>query len=152
MLTPRRLSPLLLPLAARLLAACGVPVPADVDDAGAPAADARVAADAGERDAGLGCVALARCINGCAATACVELCRSRSSPEGLRLLQAQLACVFGNPRAAPPVPGACANTGGGVCDPSRAGYSAAACMRCVEGAQSVGGACDDQVIACQRNP
>lgn len=108
-------------------------------------------ADVSTVDAGLGCAALARCINACTAAPCVAACRQNASADAVRLLQAQVACVFGAPAATPPVRGACPTSGGGVCDAAAMGYSAAACNACVSAAQGVGGACDAAVVACQRS-
>lgn len=140
-----------LPLAvALLLCACGdsaAPADASIDTPPAQSTDA--AAD--RVDAGLGCAALARCINACTDPTCVATCRTNASADSVRLLQAQINCVFGAPTATPPVRGACPTTGGGVCDSAGASYNAASCNACVVAAQQVSGACNAEVVACQRS-
>ena len=125
------------------LAGCG-------SSSATPDASTDVAAD--NPDAGRGCASLARCVGDCGDQACVDVCKARATPEAVALLQAQVACVFGSTRATPPVVGACPNTGGGVCDATRAGYSASACTTCILDAQGTRGACDGQVTACQHSP
>lgn len=142
---------LTLPLAvALLLCACGdsaAPSDATVDTPSAQSTDAT----ADRFDAGLGCAALSRCINACAEPSCVATCRTNASAESVRLLQAQINCVFGAPSATPPVRGACPTTGGGVCDSAGASYNPATCNACVVAAQQVTGACNAAVVACQRS-
>lgn len=102
-------------------------------------------------DAGLGCAAFIRCLGACTAPDCVSACQADAAPDSVRLGRALFACVFGDQSATPPVRGACPTAGGGVCDPGAAGYNATACTSCANAAQQVGGACDAQVVACQRS-
>lgn len=102
-------------------------------------------------DAGLGCAAFIRCLGACTAPDCVNACQASAAPDSVRLGRALFACVFGDQSATPPLRGACPTAGGGVCDPGAAGYNANACTSCANAAQQVGGACDTQVVACQRS-
>ncbi len=140
-----------LPLAlALILCACGdssPPADASIDTPSAMVTDGAV----DRVDAGLGCAALASCINACVGSACVATCRANASAESVRLLQAQITCVFGAPTATPPVRGACPTTGGGVCDSAGASYSLAACNACIVAARQVSGAGNAEVVACQRS-
>jgi hypothetical protein len=138
-------------LFALLVSACGSSSSESDAAIDTPSARSTDAADGSTVDAGLGCAALARCVNACTAAPCVAACRQNASADAVRLLQAQVTCVFGAPTATPPVRGACPTAGGGVCDAAAMGYSAAACTACVSAAQGVGGACDAAVVACQRS-
>lgn len=135
-------------IAALATARCGAS--AAPADAALDRPDAAAPRDVIVVDASMGCSVLAACVGRCAAPACVQACRAAASPAAAAALQAQIDCVFGSASATPPVPGACATTGGGACDPARPGFSPAQCEACIAAAQRVGGACDAAVTACQR--
>lgn len=135
-------------LAALANAGCGTTeTPAD---AAPDRPDATAPRDVIITDASMGCSALATCVGRCTDATCAQACRAAASPAAVAALQAQVDCVFGRASATPPIVGACPTTGGGVCDPARAGFSAAACEDCIAAAQRVGGACDAAVRLCQR--
>lgn len=102
-------------------------------------------------DAGLGCAAFVRCAGACTDPSCVNACQMTASADAVRLAHALTLCVFGDATATPPTRGACPTTGGGACDDTAPGFNQPACTACITAAQQVGGACDAQVVACQRS-
>lgn len=92
---------------------------------------------------GTSCQEIITCENACTTSSCITSCVNAGSPTAQSLLADLVSCLFD---------GACPDTGTtGVCNASAAGYNSANCSSCLQTAQTSGGACYTELVACQND-
>ena len=110
------------------------------------AVDMRVAAAdmSMQANKGIACGALLTCVNNCKSQQCVMDCFASASMLANQLFDDAYVCIFGDMNGG----GACPSSKDGVCDSNSARYVQANCDACLQKAQSPGGRCYNQLIAC----